>query len=182
MCYYTEMKNESLIRATALLASLMALAGCKEMCVAFCTDQTSIQHRYTDARDECRELAELRTGMASNANVSKDAKTQLVAQFSDCMGSKGWGVPGPGDDKDKKNATAGTVIPAAPVEAIAVSPIAPPPQRVQEATDTRAAECAFARQAADSSVIARKRAQACDAECAEMRRIAPEAPTPAACL
>jgi hypothetical protein len=46
---------------------------------------------------------------------------------------------------------------------------------------SRAAECMFARHAAANSSIAASRAMACDLECAQALRAAPDAPRPAAC-
>ncbi len=46
---------------------------------------------------------------------------------------------------------------------------------------SRSTECAFARHAADSSTLAATRAKACDIECRERLKAAPDAPRPAAC-
>lgn len=162
-------------------ASLLALmlGGCTTIpCVIFCTDQTTLQAGYVEARDECREVAELKAGMqpgsSSNDTTDKAQKTKLVSLFSECMTAKGWSVPNPAEDKKKDTA-------AAPPPKVLPLPLELPAPAPQQARNKRAAECAFARQAAESSVVAAKRAEACDIECRDLKRIAPEAPRPGAC-
>lgn len=52
---------------------------------------------------------------------------------------------------------------------------------LEKAFLARKAECDFARHSANSSSIANARAQACDIECAQRVKNAPDAPRPAAC-
>lgn len=162
-----------------LFLPIMLLAGCGssagDACVAFCDDQTKIQRAYVKQRDECRQLAELKAGISpgSTGRVNdKNVKNKLITLFSDCMGTKGWTV------KDEKKETA----PPPPSTKMAEGNPPPPPVKPQQdPRAARAADCAFARQAADSSTIARKRAAACDLECRDMLKLAPDAPRPAAC-
>jgi hypothetical protein len=97
----------------------------------------------------------------------------MVGAFSECMNNTAWGVPGP----------AAAPAAAAPAAAAANGPVLPQPApaSVQEAQRKRAADCAFARSNADSSIIAKKRAEACDLECKQQLELAPGAPKPAAC-
>ncbi len=168
-----------------VLTVLLLTAACTDLagpfCVAFCTNTTRIQRQYEDHRDECRELAELKmTNMqedVAGSSVDKTNKTRLVGMFSDCMNNKAWAVPSP-DDKKKAEAAAQQQQQPQQPALEAIRPV--PPQIIDEARQ-RSADCAFARQAADSSMIAKKRAQACDIECEQARRHAPEAPPSPAC-
>lgn len=145
-------------------------------CFAFCTDQTNIQESYVKSRDECREFAELKADIyndPANPDAAKQRKTRLVGLFSDCMGSKGWTVPGPAADAKDKDAKPGDK--AAP-DAAAVAAAAAAKRDLQ-----RSAECAYARQAETNTATAASQARACDEECTQRLRMAPEAPLPAAC-
>lgn len=189
----------------------------------FCSDNTSIQMKYNDARDECTTLAEMKAGApASQATqAGRNTKTRLVTLFSECMQGKGWDVPGPSTqsatDVDGNRIAVsgpmgtfgaglgGAISPTysspqpgfAPPPSFAASANVPPPtpittqsvntprtyvpQPIDESHKRRSAECAFARANRDVSVVSKKRAKACDLECSEMLRSAPEAPRPAAC-
>lgn len=178
-----------------LLFWLLA-CGFRWPCYIFCSDQTSIQEDYVEKRDRCRELAELKADMASQAAPGDDKtrKTRLVSLFSECMHGNGWAVPNPADTAAK---TAQTSPPPAaaqqpradvfPSPMPLYTPAGPgsEPGDAAKAPDqryaTRAAECAFARQGRYRSRVAASRAEACDLECAQQRRMAPDTPTPAAC-
>lgn len=177
--------SSALRRILPPLALPLLLTACSgsALCVAFCTDQTSTQQSYVQARDECRKLAELKVGLSpdsgeTDANLDRNAKNKLVGLFSDCMGPKGWAVPGP--PEEKKSAATPLTTPS-PAAASGTAPAMLPARTRSPNYSKRAAECAFARQAADSSVVSRKRAEACEIECREARKAAPEAPKPAAC-
>jgi hypothetical protein len=172
-------------RAIALSACLLA-TGCTDawgpLCVAFCTDSTHVQRGYTEDRDVCRQLAELKAqNMAPDADpnapasaADKAARAKLVSHFSDCMNSSAWAVPG-SEDKKKDAAV------APPGNASGPTPPPPASPAVLEAQRKRAADCAFARQSADISIVAKKRAEACDLECKQQLDLAPGAPKPPAC-
>lgn len=149
----------------------------------FCEDQTRIQGSYTGSRDKCREVAEMKAsmqGITPNAQASKSQKTRLVDMFSNCMNNQGWAVPGPADEEEESTSPAQPVVAPRITAAPAMPMTLPPPPNAAEVSRKRAAECAFARQAANSSIIARKRAEACDIECAQAWRAKPDAaPSPA---
>ena len=107
----------------------------------------------------------------SGAADDKSRKATLVSLFSQCMGNNGWTVPdGKGDGAKKADA-------APPPNAAALVAA-----KADEKTSlTRAAECAFARQSASVSSIAKLRSEACDLECAEALRVSPNAPRPPSC-
>lgn len=156
--------------STPLRALLISLAF---LCSS-CTETTSTQRDYVGAKEECQELASLKIQqLGSISAMDKDYQTALVAEFKDCMSKSGWSVTGPDKNKSKQD----TTVTAAPVP-VGVAPLAPPQdeQRLK-----RAAECAYARQAADNSSNARALARACELECKNMRSMQPEAPLPAAC-
>jgi len=167
-----------------LVAVLALTSGYRFRCYAFCTDQTSVQDEYTEQRDHCRQYAQLKSETSTaKAGSEFSRKGQLISLFSECMGRNGWTVP---DGKEGLPKTAGPA-PAAAVGAAANSAATAPPQdpaataAEDKAFIARASECSFARQAADSSSISATRAQACDIECAQRLRAAPDAPKPAAC-
>jgi hypothetical protein len=176
----------------SLFALACALSACSDpygpLCVAFCSDSTHLQRQYADHRDECRQLAELKLNtMPTPGSDAFDpspedraAKSRLVGMFSECMNTKAWAVPGPAKDDGKKDKEKEAAL-AASAAAGRLEIPAPAPAAVQDAERRRAADCAFARQSADASIIAKKRAEACEIECAQQRRLAPEAPKPAAC-
>ncbi len=174
------------IRRTSPLFSLAAFAGLgvtwlftsafQVPCFAFCTDQTNIQENYVKSRDECREFAELKADIyndPASPEAAKQRKTRLVGLFSDCMGAKGWTVPGPTADPKDKDAKPGDK--AAP-DAAAVAAAATAKRDLQ-----RSAECAYARQAENNTATAASQAKGCDEECTQRLRMAPEAPLPASC-
>lgn len=155
------------LSSTLFMASLCLLTGCYET--------TSTQRGYVEQKVHCQELATLKMGqiMPLEATEEKDQQTALVAEFKDCMGKNGWAVTGPDKNKLKEEAAA-SAVPAQ----VAVAPLAPP---VDTLRIKRAAECAYARQAAENSSNARVIAEACEMECRHMRTMSPDAPMPAAC-
>lgn len=174
------------------LALALTLTGCNgdiwgPLCFAFCTDSTHVQRQYVDNRDQCRYLAELKTEnmppeknpdtdpSISGGAADKTNKVRMVGTFSECMNSTAWAVPGPAGEEKKAEAAAANTQPGG------LAPPPPAPASVQDAQRRRAAECAFARQSADASIIAKKRAEACDLECTQQLELAPGAPKPAAC-
>ncbi len=162
------------IAGLMLAGTLSACAG--DTCWMMCTDHTRIQRHYVDARDSCREMAELKAGVSedSPAGQDKQTKAKLVNLFGDCMTTEGWTIAG--DEKKDKEKDAAKAATAAPDHT------APPiPQQQRDQSAHRAAECNFARQNAHRSPIDRRRAEACDLECDQMQRAAPDAPKPAAC-
>lgn len=178
--------------------SLLALmlAGCTDatghLCTFFCTDTTQLQRTYVEGRDHCRQYAELKAEMMPQdmpvepgvyhppSTLSNATKTRLVGLFSECMNYEGWSIPGP-DDKNKKAPEAPLAIAAAPAPRPEAMNTARQSAQAQEEYTKRAAECAFARQSADVSIIARKRADACELECRQWQKYSPDAPRPAAC-
>lgn len=191
----TQTSSMPWLRAVFLLAVLAITPGYRFRCYWACIDQTSVQNDYVEQRDRCREYAQLKLDMAMrNADGSAtDAtrKQQLVSLFSECMANNGWTVPSGKDDKEK---AAGGAVPAAVAGAAAGAAVtnpqalggqapAPPPPAPKEnkAFLSRHSECAFARHSASASAIAAARAAACDAECNDRLKAAPEGPRPAAC-
>lgn len=179
-----------------LLCAWMGLSAFN-YCFIICSENTTIQQDYTRKRDHCRELAELKADIRGNTSDDMEArKTQLVSIFSECMGQQGWAVPKPGADADKKGTiTAGPLgsglgrsASAANNEKTQEAPL--PSQPATEPTLTeeeqayrrRAAECAFARHAADISVVSRTRAEACDLECTDRLKHGALGVKPAACV
>lgn len=184
-------------RAIFLIGVLTLATGYKFRCWAFCVDQTSTQNDYVEQRDRCRDYAQLKLDMAmrdSSTGDDKNRKATLVSLFSECMGKNGWTVPDGKDGKPKGenpgpvNAVAAgpaAVQPAAangqmaaPIQAAPAAAAAAAPDK---AYMSRQAECAFARQAADSSSVSAARAKACDIECEQRILAEPDAPRPAAC-
>jgi hypothetical protein len=179
------------LRAVFLLAVLAVTPGYRFRCYWACMDQTAIQNDYVEQRDRCREYAQLKLDMAMRSvegPVTEDKrKTQLVALFSECMANNGWTVPSGKDEADKAAGAAAPLAAGAAAGAVAANPQslggqapAPPPQQ-QKAFLSRNSECAFARHSASVSAIAKARAEACDLECDERLKAAPEGPRPAAC-
>jgi hypothetical protein len=167
--------------AVFLTFVLMATSGYVFRCNWMCTDQTSVQEDYVEQRDRCRKDAQLQVDTSSAALDENTKKAQLVSAFSRCMAENGWAVP------DSGKAATGAA-PAAAATAVAVPAAAAPAAATtaakaaeEKATLSRASECAFARQSADVSSIAAARAKACDLECEQYLKAAPEAPRPAAC-
>lgn len=175
-------------RVIFLAVALIVTSGYTFRCGWLCTDQTGIQDDYVEQRDRCRANAQLKVDTSSTALDDKASKAQLVSSFSECMAQNGWTVP------DGKAAPASGVQ-AAPVAAStpfgqstigsahppAPVPVAAPAPAEEKASLARAGECAFAQQSADVSTIAAARAKACDLECEQALKAAPEAPRPAAC-
>jgi hypothetical protein len=166
------------IRIFFLLAALAVTSGYRFRCYFACVDQTSTQNDYVEQRDRCREYAQLKIDMASReagATDDRGRKGQLVSLFSQCMANNGWTVPdGKGEGSGKLRAAA-----EAPAGAVPATPVMSKAE--EKALTTRSAECSFARQSAKVSAKAAARADACDLECNEGLRVAPDAPRPAAC-
>jgi len=168
-------------------------------CFIICSEETDIQNQYTEQRDKCREYAQLKVDTNLHSDVEgsdQSRKAQLISLFSECMGKNGWVVPSGHDDKEGAPVnTAAPVSPTTPMGQAAAptafgqtpTPLPPPPTPAEVSAETqaflkRSSECAFARQNASTSANAEARAHACDIECAERLRSAPETPRPAACL
>ena len=192
------------IQILLLVACMQLVSAYKFRCWMFCTDQTAIQNDYINDRDSCRSYAQLRIETdTSNPELIDDRSksSKLVSLFSSCMADKGWTVP----DGVKPGQQAAAPIPvqnsAAPAVANAASqapaPAAPTAAAPAVATNTNAAtlaaqrrekaflarssECAFARHGAAYSSVSAARAQACDIECKERLKAAPDSPRAAAC-
>jgi len=181
-------------RVVFLFAVLMATSGYTFRCTWFCTDQTAIQNDYVEQRDRCRQDAQLKLDTDSAPLDDNARKAQLISSFSQCMAENGWTVPDAGKEKEKPFTIPGAPpVTTAPIEpsksaslpwqheAIAAPAPAQPNPVQDKASISRTSECAFARQAADVSSIAAARAKACDLECDQALKVAPEAPRPAAC-
>jgi hypothetical protein len=180
----------SLIKAGFLIVVLTMSSGYRFRCWMFCLDHTSTQHEYIEARDKCRAYAELKQdmqirGTATGPVTNKDRKTALVSLFNDCMANNGYNIANPAPPPPVATNTA--VAALAPVQrsyAPAAAPVAKPSVVERSETKTaisRSAECMFARHAAAHSSISATRAKACDLECAQRLKAAPDAPRPAAC-
>jgi len=169
------------LRAAFLLLVLAGTSGYRFRCYIFCKDQTAIQNDYIEQRDRCREFAELKLDMAlrdvRGPVDTKNQKTQLVSLFNHCMADNGWNIAPELPPYEP--------IPAENSATAEAAPLAPPPEVVEahesKAALSRSADCMFARHAAANSSIAAARAQACDLECSQRLRAAPDAPRPAAC-
>ncbi len=174
-------------------------------CIITCNDNSRVQMDYTETRDQCREYA---AKNGQNSSTAQDNRTSLVALFSDCMQRAGWDVPGP-NNTTTQLATAGPLgsgmmgggsrgyTPPPPQQQPAQRYTQPVQAPVQVAdvrsfaqlspasgnnfTADRSAECAFARQASDVSVVARQLAHECDLECTDALRDAPGSLRPPAC-
>ena len=167
------------VRFLFLIFVALASSGYKFRCWWMCQDQTSVQNDYIEQRDHCREYAQLKLDMAMRTSGQhsndQNRKAMLVTLFGDCMASNGWNVSDKKDAPSKPgqptsvNNTANSSVDAADIAA------------QNRAALSRSAECAFARQSASVSSLAATRAKACDLECAERLKAAPDAPRPAAC-
>ncbi len=187
-----------------LIASMQLVSAYKFRCWMFCTDQTAVQNDYINDRDSCRSYAQLRIETdTSNSELmdSKNRSSKLVSLFSACMADKGWTVPDGGKPGQQASAPVPVQNSAAPAIASAANPapvaavaaVAPAAvvansdaatlaaQRREKAFLARSSECAFARHGAAYSSVAAARAQACDIECTQRLKAAPDAPRPAAC-
>lgn len=78
-------------------------------------------------------------------------------------------------------AVAGIPVAAAPALAQGKNAATLAAEQRDKAFLARSTECAFARHSAENSSLAATRAKACDIECAERLKAAPDAPRPAAC-
>jgi hypothetical protein len=171
-----------------LLATFFATSGYTFRCWILCSDQTNIQSEYVEKRDLCREYAQLKLDMVAKHAPGEDDKShkaQLVTLFAECMNKNGWNVPGAHQDSVVDD-EGGRPAPAAASTSPAPNAAHASPNTAAMAADERAAllrssECNFARYAASTSSIQAARAKACDLECAERLRAAPDAPRPAAC-
>ena len=161
---------------------ILILNGCS-YCPVLCEDQTSLQGDYKVKRDKCRELADLKSDLEDTDNTPSDKaqRNKLVILFSDCMANSGWAVPTPSaegvKDKDAAKLTAGGLSTLKPVTTASATPVPG-----DTATMRRSAECAFARQARRQSTVSANRAEACDLECAQRKKVNPTGPLPAACV
>lgn len=183
------------LKLTFLVVVLVATSGYRFRCYWACVDQTGVQNDYVEQRDRCRQYAQLKLDMAMRnsgvENTEQNRKPQLITLFSECMGQNGWTIPDARSELKAATAAAGPAQPgqpqppyaasAAPVPATASAAAAATVAANERASISRTAECAFARQSADVSSIAASRAKACDLECAQRLKAAPDAPRPAAC-
>jgi hypothetical protein len=204
------MKLRPFTQILLLIVAMQAVSGFKFRCWVFCTDQTSVQTDYVDARDSCRHYAQLRIETdTSNPELidEKNRTAKLISLFSSCMADRGWTVP---DGKSGQQAAAPIPVPTpgastgnAPPPIVTAAPAASPApqtvvanpaivtaeearmlndQRRQKNYLARQSECAFARHGAAYSSVAATRAKACDIECAQHLKADPEGMRPAACL
>jgi len=165
MRHFSKLRLFPWFRVSLLMVALLATSGYRWRCYLACTDMTSTQEDYIEVRDYCREFAQLKAPMFMKENGGEDAsrKSALVSLFSQCMCKNGWNVPDGKSGEGCKKGEAATGV-------------------ATRAEDMyRAAECAFARSSVETSSIAKIRAEACDFECTEALRIAPEAPRPPSC-
>lgn len=139
--------------------------------LAACVETTSTQGDYVDARDLCRGASELQIAGGGGTAVDRETRqTELLTAFSDCMDKRGWSVSSPGSKP----------APSAPIESIGVAPLQSPIMS-ESPNIKRAQECRYARQAINHSSNARAVAKACELECRNQKRLAPDMPEPAAC-
>lgn len=171
------------LRFLFLLSIIFLATGYRFRCWWMCQDQTAIQNGYVEERDRCRQYAQVKLDMAMRNSGEEDTatarKAKLVSLFSECMAENGWNTTdikppgatpgGGGGPPPPKNPTQGATTEAA-IDAAE-----------ERAALSRASECAFARQSASASSIAAARAKACDLECDQRLKAAPDAPRPAAC-
>jgi hypothetical protein len=184
----------SRFRLVFLLSVLLVASGYKFRCWWMCQDQTAVQNDYIEQRDRCRQYAQLKLDMAMRSsgetNNAQNRNSRLISLFSDCMAQNGWNTT----DLKAAAPVSGLATPGAPMKntppaanaPAALAGQAPPAAAPANPTEDRAAlsrkaECAFARQSASVSSLAATRARACDLECAERLRQAPDTPRPAAC-
>ena len=172
-----------------LVFVMVASSGYRFRCYWLCTDQTAIQNDYVEERDRCRGYAEAKVDLSlkeiGKTGDEKARNGQLVALFSQCMANHGWTVP---DGKDGKGLSGGATAAVDPKAAAGIAAGAGP--IAASATDARQqdkaflmrqAECDFARADAPYNKISAARAEACDMECNQRLKNAPDAPRPGAC-
>ena len=172
-----------------LVFVMVVSSGYRFRCYWLCTDQTAIQNDYVEERDRCRGYADAKVDLTlkemAKTGDQKSRNAQLVALFSQCMADHGWTVPDGAKEGAPKAAVAagaaaaGTTAAGAPASPAAATATAAAAQ--DKAFLMRTAECDFARANAPYSAISASRAQACDMECAQRLKNAPEAPRPGAC-
>lgn len=165
-----------------LLTAFFMLTGCGIY------EFNDTQRQYVTARDSCRELAELRAttdmGRAfptAGERQTRNIKKELLEVFADCMKRQGWSVSGPTDGGGGGGEPPIDISVAPPRQAAYIPPEVINEQLVIERERKRAAECAYARQAADNSSRARAIAKACEIECKNRLEAAPDGPRPGAC-
>lgn len=170
-------------RTVFLLTVIMISSGYRWRCWWMCQDQTAIQNDYVEQRNNCREYAQLKLDMSKNsseADTDQSRKSKIIALFGECMAKNGWSMTSTSGLDKPTGAQAQQAGKGAPgADDTAMSPEEAEAQK--RAAISRSAECAFARQAASVSSISAARAKACDIECAQRLRLAPDAPRPAAC-
>lgn len=175
-------------RAAFLLTVIMMASGYRFRCWWMCQDQTAIQNDYIEQRDRCREYAQLKLDLSMRNNADPDTdqsrKARIISLFGECMSNSGWSMTST-TGLDKLTGSQGQQAAQASQAQGQIQP-GQSPSPAEAAAENRAAlsrsaECAFARQAASVSSIANARAKACDLECAQRLRLAPDAPRPAAC-
>lgn len=166
------MKKLTLVSSMILVSLLCA-----------CFEPTSTQRQYADFRDQCREYAELKTSSGLiQSRSGEEQKKNLLLSFRDCMQRNGWSVTAPNQEGQTARTDAVDGSPEGEVTVMTTAaPIQPVQGSRQENFTRRAAECAYARQAKEHSSNARAIAKACDIECENTRKLAPDMPTPAAC-
>ncbi len=193
------------LKAGFLIAVLAMSSGYRFRCWMFCMDQTSTQHDYIEQRDKCRAYAELKQDMQIRGTVkgpatTRDKKTALISLFNECMANNGYNITNPAPPPPMATAAAAppaamglaaqpasaSASAAAQAAGAAAAAQAAPKLAIVERSENKTAlsrhsECNFARHAAKHSTIAATRAKACDLECAQRLKAAPDGPRPAAC-
>lgn len=178
----------SWMRAVFLLTVILVASGYRFRCWWMCQDQTAIQNDYIEQRDRCRDYAQLKLDLSLRNSGDMDneqsRKARIIALFGECMANNGWSMTST-TGLDKLGGGGQQAQHAGPKQ-LQPGQARQDPTTAATAGDDRAAisrsaECAFARQAASVSSIAAARAKACDLECAQRLRLAPDAPRPAAC-
>ncbi|MDX2072995.1 MAG: hypothetical protein SFX19_01365 [Alphaproteobacteria bacterium] len=176
------MRLRPAIHIVLLIACMQLVSAYKFRCFLFCSEQTGVQSDYIEDRNLCRKYAQLHldTDTSMTASGSEKARTsRLVSLFSRCMNDKGWTIP-EGKGESDAGPPPAVVVPTPQQATAAATDKANDlaAQRREQAFLERSSECAFARHGAAYSRIAATRAEACDIECAEGRKLGKE---PAAC-
>jgi hypothetical protein len=90
------------VQAMSCYGAMLVLAGCDAI------NFTSIQYKYEQQRDECRELSEMkyelyRSGGGGAANA-RDVSSSLTALYNDCMYNQGWNIAPPAKESEAAKA------------------------------------------------------------------------------